>query len=335
MISYNDAFRAKRANELSTWSSPTRDALATPFAAARIHSNTENGLAEVQSTSSFKVDKDARFFCIGSCFAREIEDAISDVGLSATTKTRFHELIDANPYLFQRREGIMGRPHAFLNRYNLGSMGDLMEIVAQKQPENEALLYPAGQDHFHDYHYSRMFEARSFEDCLERRKRITDTYHQAARDADIFVFTFGLCESFYDRRGDRYLNVTPDPRTARGQELEFRFLSFDENIRQGQRIIEAVRHLNPKARIILTVSPVPLDVTFSEHDIIVANSLAKATLLLTAHTLAQKNEGCLYFPSYEIVMNSAQEKAWLWDRKHVSPPMVNHIMQSFIARHVS
>jgi hypothetical protein len=334
MTSYDEAFRQKRANEQATWSPATPDALTEPFAAARIHDNVENGLAKVQGSSTFQLDKDARFFCVGSCFAREIEDAIAKEGLQATTKSMFSDLMEANPLHFQRKEGAKGRPHAFLNRYNLGSMGDLMEVIAGTQDEGQALLYPAGGDTFHDYHYTRLLQQQPMEICLERRALINDTYRQAAQAADVFVFTFGLCESFYDRNGGRYLNVTPDPRTAKGQDLEFQFLSFEENLQHGERIVHAVRSLNPQARIIFTVSPVPLDTTFTKHDIIVANTLAKSTLLLTAHKLTEQYEQCHYFPSYEMVMNSAQDRAWRWDRKHVASPMVSHIMQSFIDRHL-
>ena len=68
MTSYDEAFRQKRANEQATWSPATPDALTEPFAAARIHDNAENGLAKVQGSSTFQLDKDARFFCVGSCF---------------------------------------------------------------------------------------------------------------------------------------------------------------------------------------------------------------------------------------------------------------------------
>ncbi len=332
MTSYKDAFQQKRQNERSTWNPPTQDKLAPPFAAARIHDD----FADLRGKQDLKLGKEAKFFCVGSCFAREIEDAIENIGFDALTKSRFITLMEDNPDLFRRKEGAAGRPYAFLNRYNTGSMADLMAVVAEQQAEGTELLYPASDPElFHDYHYTRLLAEQSLEDCQTRRALITDTYRTAAREADVFVFTLGLCESFQDRLNKRYLNVTPDPRTAAKLELDFRFQSFEDNLKHGQTVIDAVRQLNPNAHIIFTVSPVPLDVTFLDQDIVVANSLAKSTLVLTAQTLVQQHEGCLYFPSYEMVMNSAQDKAWHWDRKHVSLPMVRHIMQSFIAQYIS
>lgn len=208
-------------------------------------------------------------------------------------------------------------------------MADLMEAISGEKEENEGLLYPAGGEKYHDYHYTRLFKSKSLQQCIERRSLIAQLYRNAAAQADVFVFTLGLCESFFDLNSNRYLNVTPDPKTAMGQDLKFHFLSLEKNLENGKKVIEAVTAINPTATIILTVSPVPLDVTFTDLDVVVANSLAKSTLVVAAHTLTQMYDQCKYFPSYDIVMNSSQKDAWLWDRKHVSQPMVNHIMKTF------
>ncbi|QUJ76019.1 GSCFA domain-containing protein [Sulfitobacter albidus] len=299
------------------------------LAAARIH----DGYAEVAGPTDLSLPAEARFFCVGSCFAREIEDAIETVGFDPATKTLVIKTIEENPDLFERNEGVMGRPTAFLNRYNLGSMADLMQEIAGTRESDEGLLYPAGGGNFHDYHYTRLFKSKTLEQCKARRAAITEAYREAAANADVFVFTLGLCESFYDLNSDRYLNVTPDPKAAQGQDLEFRFLTLEQNLEAGRKVIEAVRALKPDATIILTVSPVPLDATFTDMDVVVANSLAKSTLVVAAQTLTQMYDQCKYFPSYDMVMNSAQDGAWLWDRKHVAQPMVNHIMKTFTDRY--
>ena len=96
MTSYKDAFQQKRQNDLSTWCPATKDKLEPSFAAARIHS----GFAQIRGKQDLTLSKTAKFFCIGSCFAREIEDAITDIGFEALTKTRFLALLDQHPALF-------------------------------------------------------------------------------------------------------------------------------------------------------------------------------------------------------------------------------------------
>jgi hypothetical protein len=329
MASYKDAFARMRANKFAIWAPKNEQSMEPHLAAARIH----NGYADIAGPTDLTLPKDARFFCVGSCFAREIEDAIETVGFDPATKTMFLKTIADNPDEFERNAGVMGRPTAFLNRYNLGSMADLMQEIAGMRDADEGLLYSAGGGNFHDYHYTRLFKSKSLEQCNRRRALITETYREAAASADVFVFTLGLCESFFDLASKRYLNVTPDPKAAVGQDLEFQFLSLEQNLEAGKKVIEAVTALRPDAKIILTVSPVPLDATFTDMDVVVANSLAKSTLVVAAQTLTQTYEQCKYFPSYDMVMNSTQEKAWLWDRKHVAQPMVNHIMKTFTDRY--
>jgi len=186
-----------------------------------------------------------------------------------------------------------------------------------------------------DFHYTRFIQTLPYGAALERRRLLREMYSNALAASDVFVFTLGLCETFRDIDEDAYLNITPDPRTATGRNLEFKLLDQEDNINCLRAIVRSLRTVRPNAEVVLTVSPVPLDITFTEMDIVVANSLAKSTLVSAAHAVASEDTGCYYFPSYEMVMSSAQEHAWLWDRKHVAPSMVSHIMKSFISRHVA
>ena len=88
-------------------------------------------------------------------------------------------------------------------------------------------------------------------------------------------------------------------------------------------------HGHPDVQILVTVSPVPLDATFTGTDIVLANIYSKSLLRTAAGEWSQGHGNVHYFPSYEIVMNSAREGAWFMDGRHVRPDMVAHIMQTF------
>ena len=83
--------------------------------------------------------------------------------------------------------------------------------------------------------------------------------------------------------------------------------------------------------MILTVSPVPLDATFRDMDIIIANNFSKSVLVSAAHEIIanEAKDYCYYFPSYEIVMNSDRQKTWRDDFRHVQPEMVDFILRKF------
>lgn len=328
---YKAALTNLRSNALSYWSPGQKDGADENFAMSRIHS----GLSSIRAPEAFMISGDSKFFCIGSCFAREVEDAIEQVGLLPLTKTLFLDAIDSNGDLFQRNAGVQGRPTAFLNRYNLGSMADLLVDIVEDHPINDDLLYGISGGVFHDYKYTRFLKPLPIENCVNRRGIIKKTYRNAIEKSNVFIFTFGLCEAFLDQDVKRFLNIAPDPRSAQGHTVDFQLLSYEENIRLGRRIVTTVKKIQPDAKIILTVSPVPLDATFTTYDIVVANNIAKSTLILVAHQLAAEFSGVYYFPSYEMVVNSEQSMAWLWDKKHVSEKLVNHIMNNFVTNHVS
>jgi len=82
--------------------------------------------------------------------------------------------------------------------------------------------------------------------------------------------------------------------------------------------------------MVVTVSPVPLQVTFSGKDIVVANMDSKATLRAAAAEFVRKHDNAHYFPSYEMVVYSHTKLAWRPDRLHVNKGMVGRIVSQFI-----
>ncbi|KJV07692.1 hypothetical protein VZ94_02845 [Methylocucumis oryzae] len=69
--------------------------------------------------------------------------------------------------------------------------------------------------------------------------------------------------------------------------------------------------------------------TFTGLDIIIANTASKAVLRAAAAEFVEKYDDVDYFPSFEIVNNSAHSLAWRPDRLHVNPEMVRHIVDTF------
>ena len=62
----------------------------------------------------------------------------------------------------------------------------------------------------------------------------------------------------------------------RGNRFRFENTDYAENMKAVREIVELIRAKSSKdVKIILTVSPVPLNRTFSDQDIIVANSYSK------------------------------------------------------------
>ena len=79
----------------------------------------------------------------------------------------------------------------------------------------------------------------------------------------------------------------------------------------------------------VTTSLVPLLATFTDRNVVVANTYSKSMLRVVAEDFAASRPNVHYFPSYEIVMNSDQGASWTDDGRHVQPEVVKHIMSLF------
>jgi GSCFA family protein len=295
-------------------------------AAARIH----GGLAQVKAAALRPISERC-FFTIGSCFARRIERFL--LARKARVPSADSVPFQNATHLFRLVQPASGLI-TFLNRYNLPSMLQELHILRDGFPQDDPnwLLYENGEK-WCDLHYAWNFHDISLEECHERRGLVFRHLSRALRDANTYLLTLGLCEAWFDRRAQAYLNSTPPPRvtSANPDRFEFHFLDYDDNLQALSSIHELLCQLKggQEFEVIVTVSPVPLSPTFTTSDVVVANTEAKAILRAVAGEAARRFSRVTYFPSYEIVMHSDPTAAWQQDRLHVQPSMTEHVVASF------
>ncbi len=82
-------------------------------------------------------------------------------------------------------------------------------------------------------------------------------------------------------------------------------------------------------KVILTVSPVPIQTTFSDVDCVVANEFSKAVLRVCAERLSRQMKNVDYFPSYEMA-RVAGLTAYCEDNVHVLDSVVSTITRNMI-----
>ena len=296
-------------------------------ASNRIH----DGFARVYPTPLHPMSE-RRFFTIGSCFARAVEGFLLKRGARVLSA-------DETPYmdaqhLFRPVEVTSNRI-GFLNRYNLPSMLQELRILLNGFPADDPnwLLYENGGN-WCDLHYGSGFYDISLNECHERRAILNNHLGRALVEANTYVLTLGLCEAWFDRHAQSYLNITPPPRVTASDpdRFEFHFVDYEDNLRALTSIYESLSKLkrDEEFELIVTVSPVPLHTTFTSSDIVVANTEAKAILRAVAGEAARRFPRVTYFPSYEIVMHSNPSGCWQHDRIHVQLPMSAHVVATFM-----
>ncbi len=86
-------------------------------------------------------------------------------------------------------------------------------------------------------------------------------------------------------------------------------LSVEENVYELQRLLNALHAFNPKLKLILSVSPIPLSSSLYSHNehIVCASSHIKATLRVVADIFTKQNpNSTYYFPAFDTVMYSTK-----------------------------
>ena len=154
-------------------------------------------------------------------------------------------------------------------------------------------------------------------------------------DCDVFILTLGLTEGWYHSRLGLHINDAASVLTFRNRrDLEFVVFDFNDHMKALEELHSVVKQRNPKCKFVVTVSPVPLQATFTGQDIVVANSFSKSTLRAVAGAFCAAHSDTDYFPSYEMVMFSNQSLAWNEDRRHVRSTLSSEIARTFIEHYL-
>jgi len=88
---------------------------------------------------------------------------------------------------------------------------------------------------------------------------------------------------------------------------EFVNFGVAEIVADMQLFVEKLLGVNPRAKMILTVSPVPLIATYEDRHVLVSNTYSKSVLRVAAEEISKRNPMCDYFPSYEIITGITQK----------------------------
>ena len=149
---------------------------------------------------------------------------------------------------------------------------------------------------------------------------------------NFFIITLGLSEVWADKiSGNVFWRAIPEDDYDPDRH-EFRVSTHAENLENLRQIHRLIRKHNPDAKIMFTLSPVPLVATFRPVSCITANSASKAILRAALDEFlreAQPTDANLhYWPSYEIVLDVFNNR-WLEDRRHVKTRILDYVMTAF------
>ena len=282
-----------------------------------------------QVDPKFKLRRDDKFYAIGSCFARGLENSLSGHKIAVESAApEFAKLQPAN----KERSGL-----GFTNKYNTYSI--LNELRWALDPDSEFprdSIVPLTDTTWYDPHTTPTLDFVGLDETLERRT-LMQAVTKRIQSCRAIIITLGLAEVWRDVQADVFVNCTPIPSLFKTQpgRYEFHLTNFAQNRANLEAIYALLSQFgHPDFHVIITVSPVPLMNTFSTMDIVVANTWAKSLLRAVAQEWANAHPNVDYFPSYEVVQNSDRAAAWERDLRHVKGAGAQHIMALFLQKYL-
>ena len=282
----------------------------------------DNGLIFPTIEPGFSISKDQSVFTIGSCFARNVEQVLRDQGISVPT------MDFAAPH-----EEAPGQPNRVLNQYNPGTM---MQCVRDANAEvTQDALYKTSFTEVVDCLLATGGRAVSKKRALERRQQIVDLYRTGLERSEVVIITLGLVEAWYDKKTNLYLNEAPPRKVIEHDADRFEFRQLDARACQ-ELVFEMLETLvsSGRRKVLLTVSPVPLQSTFSGGDAVCRNAYSKSVLRVVAELAVQSFADVDYFPSYEIITTSGLASLGS-DNVHVRPAVVERAVSYMIRNYIN
>jgi hypothetical protein len=283
-----------------------------------------------QTAQTFSLNKSDTILTMGSCFARNIEEHLVKFGCRVP------------PYEFKipPEEHKGERANHVLSLFTPPTFRQTLEWTESiflrdgkvRESDCDKLLFRFGDGKVVDLSLSGSLPV-AYGRFLERRHELYSLYATAFR-AECLLMTPGLIEAWYDLEQGYYTNSTPfyGGKPLDLTRFELRVLDEDECKADLLAAIDIVRKHNPKVKVLITVSPVPLRYTFTKQDVLVANTYSKSALRTACQEIVSERPLVDYFPSFEAVMLSTS-RVWQRDRRHVDEGLVGEIVSRVVAKY--
>jgi hypothetical protein len=275
---------------------------------------------------AFSVEPLSRVVTAGSCFAQHVARHLKERGKACFETEPAHPLLPAsvaqafNYGIYSARYGNIYSSRQLLQLWRRAT-GALMP--ADDCWDHEGAFFDPFRPSIQPGGFSSLAEYQH-----DRRQHFT-AVRRAFGQMDVFIFTLGLTECWASREDGAVYSLCPGVVAGQFDQRRHELLNLtvDEVEADMRAFITEVREVNPRMKLILTVSPVPLAATAEAQHVLSATTYSKSVLRVAAEQLA-KLPDAYYFPAYEIVA-AAGNDAFAADRRSVLESSVQRVMSLF------
>jgi hypothetical protein len=265
---------------------------------------------------SISVNRSTKIASMGSCFATEIKNWLKFNGFSYLETAK-------GP------AGYAGSAayHKVFNTF--GMLQEFRRAFRSFDPIERVWEFTHGERRILKDPYRRSVawtDEQSMELELAQHR---DNVRKVFSDCDVLILTVGQSEIWYSASdGSVYSQIPPtqvfDPTLHR-----YRNSTLAENIDNLNAVYALFKENNPGGRIIISLSPVPLNATFQHKNAVIANNENKSMLRCAVSEFVHAHpDDVSYFPSYEIV-TLLEPAPYTDDNRHVRIDTIERIMAFF------
>ncbi len=274
-----------------------------------------------QGIPKFRIGRNETIASGGSCFARRIAEKLQQLGM----------------HYYIAEQGAEPLSARYGNIYTTVQLAQLLErALGLRDPAERVWITP------HRTYLDPFRPAieptgwATVEDVEADRLSHLAAVLRMFREIDVFVFTLGLTEVWTDRRDGSAFPLCPGRGRGVFDASRYRWRNLDvaATIEGLQRFLTLLADLNPAAKVILTVSPVPMALTLEKTHVVRASLYAKSILKVAAETVARRYQNVDYFASYDIVnANLGNERFFEEDGRHVRDAVTERVTRSFVVNY--
>ena len=206
--------------------------------------------------------------------------------------------------------------------YNPVSIADALQMMSDRYQYTVNDIFRDG-NLWHSFRHHSRFSHTDPELCIDGINRELKAGAEQLHRASWLLVTFGTAYVYSLREtGKVVANCHKLPASL----FDRRRVGVDEMNRGWIPLIERLSDSNPELRIMFTVSPIR-HLRDGAHE----NQLSKSVLLLFVDELCRMYpDRCIYFPSYEIVLDELRDyRYYADDMLHPSPLAVRYLWERF------
>lgn len=315
-----------------------------PYARVKSYQLWRKGLAAIAADkvdpvvrSNLKITRESKVATAGSCFAQHISRTLANNGFTyyvpenGIDQSLSNDQLTALNYgVFSARYGNIYTSKQLIQLFDR-AYGDFSPIDSAWQRKDGKFVDP----------FRPLVAPDGYQELSDVKAAQDQHFHyvrEMFEKLDVFVFTLGLTEAWRRKEDGAVFPLAPGVEAGLMDPLKYEFVNFETHdvTSDLEYFIERLSEVNPRARIIFTVSPVPLVATYEDRHVLTSTTYSKAALRAAADYIVRRYQNCEYFPSYEIITGSYSRSAYFEaDLRGVRDEGVSHVMRLFMQHYSS